>query len=798
MRTVNTTIIALILLFISISTYAQTNKSITVENIPENEVWTIVYKTFKDLNLKYPFINKQLGEGKTNFFHYATMLAKNRAKYKITYSNSILTISIVDRQYLSKSTWVDNLLPISKKQTSKLLLPIKQHILKLLADKNYSHNNIATKNNTTTDNHKGVYKDFAISKTKNNDLQLLSFHKNGNILGIGLNNNNTSLNSLVFQQTADSEKTTMLFDEKGYPKSIITNQFILNIKALNNTEAEISIYKTNGDLIKTSTTLLDNFETFSTTLHANKTQNGPSIFEINHQTEVSEPISTALGYAATAIKAVTCAASLTTVVGALVPCTALLLDVMQRLSDEEAFYYDELVVIDKVFGLIPFNNPLQTVANIGTLIDGMNYVVEGSTNLYNTLFPEGELIITGLATINAGSFGEFGDEKLTLYAKSNYSETQIEWNSLSDNLDLYSYIKKGDENYKEEYSGAIYRAKETKSDNNYIEVKQIIDEKTITFKKKVTIINPNYYYFPWPDCGELYDTKIINDDEAEKCLNQQDDCIENLPKNDIILANEPKIIEAILKEHVVGGSVLTDPSIRLNSNKLNMIRKLWKEDGSPYTGSEAGEFRSFVKIAPCMANWSGIEEKRQIIILVHEALLKIEAKETKIKELQKVANETNYQKIAVDIKNIENSIEPIKTACAEKVKKIAEKRTITYQTKKTDPDGDYYTISGAEIMGFKWGKYGGPSLEMEIFFTPKRTIKTVKQFNRTLKFHQDLSQFSFSFEDGSDKPLQYALIINNKIRNEGIVKTTLRIKDFEKDIKTLNFYLSNAKATKIN
>ncbi|SNR61356.1 hypothetical protein [Lutibacter flavus] len=195
---------------------------------------------------------------------------------------------------------------------------------------------------------------------------------------------------------------------------------------------------------------------------------------------------------------------------------------------------------------------------------------------------------------------------------------------------------------------------------------------------------------------------------------------------------------------------------------------------------------------------SDAADKLAIISLVHEASEKISIIEEKIKGLHKVANETNYQKIAIDIQKLEKNIELIKIEYTEKIKKIAQKRTIRYTIEKTDSEGPYYSVSGAEIMGFKWGEYGGPSVEMEVFFIPKRTILKVKQFSRKLRFYQDLKQFSFSFEDGSDNPLKYALLINDKIRQEGAVKTILRIKDFEKDVKKLNFYRSNAKTTKIS
>ena len=790
MKTFYLKILTLCILFVSFTSYTQTNKYITIENVPEDVVWPIVYQTFKDLKLKYPHINKQLGEGETVFFQYSTMLAKNRAKYKMVYANNNLTISLFERQYLSQSNWVDNPLPISKKQSQKLLKPIKEHIQKLLADKNFTSKYSSNKNkiSNSTKPSKGIFNNYAIAKTKNENIQLLSFHENGNLLGIGLSEDKSKVQSLVFQENEESDKTTMLFDENGYPKSIITANHILNITKSNNIEAIISIFKTDGTFIKSDKLSINDFETFNTSLKIENNANGPSIFHLNHASN-TENLATALSYASTAISAVTCAASLTTLIGAIPACGSLLLDVIQKMSNEDAFYYDELALINNVIGVIPFKNPLKNyeaasklMETFGNLVDGMSYVLEGSQGIYNKIFPEGKLTITGADSITTGAFGKPSDHSTSYFVKSNYPG-KIEFRSIFiKDMDIEEVDLKQNEIFKdikENIAQFNVYANTTGIMEHYLEASQIIDGERVTVKKEIKIIEPNYYSFPDPDCQELFNKKIIDKSELDKCLDNEKKCKKELWDSDDYFVSK-------------------DLSKTSDFSKSNFYLKLKKEDGTKYPSSEYGEFRDFVKIAPCMVNWSGIDDKRQIIILVNEALLKIEAKETKIKELQKVANATNYQKIATDIKNIENTIEPIKIACVEKVKKIAKKRTIQFKTDKSaDAKNQYYAITGAEVMGFKWGKYGGPSVEMEIFFTPKRTVKTVKQFSRTLKFHQDLKRFSFSFEDGSEKPLKYALLINDKIRQEGKVKTTLRIKDFEKDIKLLNFYDSSSKDTKI-
>ena len=785
------TILFPLFLFISTTTIGQNNKSVLVENVPQHLVWPMVYKTFSDLNLKYPYTNKKQGERETAFFQYNTLLAKNRAKYKIVYENSLLTIYLFNRQYLSKNSWVDNPLPISKKQVVKLLKPIKEHIQNLLTNKNWTSKYTSKKviANHTNQTPKGVFKDFAIAKTNNKEVNLLSFHENGNFVGIGLSEDKLKVQSLILQENENGEKVTMLFDDDGYPKSIITTNHILNISKSTNTEAKVAIFKTDGTFLKDDVLQLTDFETFNSTIKINNNVNGPSIFEINHTTD-TENLSKALGYASTAISAVTCAASLTTIIGAIPACGMLLLDVIQRVSDEDAFYYDELELINDVIGVIPFKNPLKNyktakelIENIGHLVDGMEYVLEGSTNIYNKIFPPGALTIIGPDTIKTGAFGEPSENPLSFFVKSNYPG-KIEFRSVfGKDMDIEPIDIKQNEVLKNAEENIIQFnvfGKITGITEHYLEASQMIDGERITAKKKIKFIKPNYYHFPKPNCEELFKKKIITKPELEDCLSNEKKCKKELWEK--------------------GNYYVSDDLSKITDfNKANFYLKLKMEDGTKYSNAEYGTFRSFVKVAPCMVDWSGIEDKRQIIILVKEALLKIEAVENKIKSLQKVANQNNYQKIALDVQELENSIAPIKTECTEKAKKIAQKRTIKYSTSKSDKEesSKNYNLNGAEVMDFRWGKYGGPNIEIEIFFSPIRTFKTIDRYNIISKFQYDLKQFSFSFEDGSEKPTKYALIIGDKIRNESKVKTAIRIKLFEKEIKRFNFYSSRARSTKI-
>jgi len=112
-------------------TYAQKTNPAVIENVPESYAWDIVYQSFKKHNKKLNNYNKQTQTAKSIFYRYTSMLVDNRAKYQVTYKNGNIEIKFVDRQYLAKDKWVENLLPLSKKTKKKYIYPIATTIREL-------------------------------------------------------------------------------------------------------------------------------------------------------------------------------------------------------------------------------------------------------------------------------------------------------------------------------------------------------------------------------------------------------------------------------------------------------------------------------------------------------------------------------------------------------------------------------------------------------------------------------------------------------------------------------------------
>lgn len=370
--------------------------------------------------------------------------------------------------------------------------------------------------------------------------------------------------------------------------------------------------------------------------------------------------------------------------------------------------------------------------------------------------PENEIIIEGPSIIKIGlkNNSPYYSDKygaITLYAKSNHPDIPISWSikteraGLSERLWFMKPFEKDNAGYRENYSGIDLVAKENFDlelieekgqiieTEIIIEAKQLIDGNEVTAQKQIEIHNPRYYYVPYPDCSRLFELDLISSEEYKNCDDQLENCkIELWDNGDHILENDPKLISAILDAYILSNSELVDENQKLNSTQINFVRKISKEDGSAYPPEEAGQFRDFVKPAPCMAKWFGLEDRETIISLAHEAMDKIEAINDKIEALQAVINTENYMKIGTDIKKLKESIEPIRKEYGDKINKIAEKGTIQIETIKSDP-AQYYQVNGVKVVEAHWeNRWLDILVEVDLVKNPIPKTVNEKQLYKTI------------------------------------------------------------------
>lgn len=796
MKNLLSLILIVLTLAISSPVRSQEYKSFEIENVAAETVWPAVYKTFQELKLPRPIINTKLGTGNTSFYNYETLLVKNRLRFSFEYKAGKLSVSVTERQYLSDKGWADNLLPFSKKQASKLLDPIQESISALVSGQPYSAaEQVAEQKNVPARGKAGLYDDFALVKTNDEKMELLGLHRNGNLVGFNLSEDKKRVESMVFKIDENAGAVTLLFNEDGSPRSLLAGGYAINYTRLDVETARLTVFDTLGNFISSEETALEFPETKQIGVESGAGQTGPSFMNPVMVSPDLNDLTDYLGYAALAMKGVACVATIPSAVGAVVPCTAFALDVLTRVVPEDAFLYRELQLTDALFSLVTFSNPITTFDKVGTIVGGLKDASSHAAEMLDRIFPPGELIVAGNPEVKVGDFGEMG-EPVLFYALSNYPEVPVVWGTSSDAIKIIP-VNPDEVYYREGYSTVkVFALEPDESGEVTITASQMKGGELIQASQKIHVKSPGYYYMP--DCQQLFDLKVISAAELARCEDDAEACEDALDAaGDHILVNDPEIVAAIIREHLMAASEITDPDMRLKTEKLNFSRKIWKEDGSTYAASEAGEFRDFVKQAPCMYKWFSYGDRQTIIALAHEGMSKIEAIEKKVEGLQKAANENNYQQVAAEIMKLEESIPAIKDNYAAKIRKVAEKQTIRYETRKSDPE-KYYTVQYAVLTDVRWGKYDGtPNLLIDIFFTPQKATKTQQFFDETRTFDLFLKQFSLTFVNGTDDPVQYALIIGDDTREKGMVQTGIRIKIFEDDIRYFDFYRSSASAVRI-
>ncbi len=367
----------LTLLFItSVSTShisAQNVKSISIENIDKEVVWPAVFKAFKELKLPRPLIATQQGTGETSYYNYKSLMIKNRLRFKINYQENKLTISIFERQYYTNTGWADNPLPISKKRVRKILNPIKERIVELTKDKLITGiNQKPQTNQKIVKNKAGIYEDFVIVKTGNPEMDLLAIHKNGNIIGYDLWEDKKIVKALVFQENKESVAVTTLFNEKGFPNRMITEQFIVNISSIGGNMVELAMIDLQGNTIGNKKIELPVSE--QTYFDTPGGDNIPDPLYSNIFTLSDDDLlSFSLKSSSTFVKAISCGAAVAGgavagagtagLAGALVfvrvvaACESIYFDLVARYVGEDHFMFKELNLASDISSILSAINP---------------------------------------------------------------------------------------------------------------------------------------------------------------------------------------------------------------------------------------------------------------------------------------------------------------------------------------------------------------------------------------------------------------------------------------------------------
>ena len=406
------------------------------------------------------------------------------------------------------------------------------------------------------------------------------------------------------------------------------------------------------------------------------------------------------------------------------------------------------------------------------------------------------LEITGPTLIQLKGFGET-TEPIILRATSTAPTLPISWRVSSDELTLQK-VEKGDPDYQEGATTIEVWANAVE-ENKMVELvfEQELSSGKISQAHNVQVQVPRYFYLP--PCKEWLDMGIISNAEYEQCLDQSDDCADKLDEQgDIILENDPAMVTRILQEHVLSGSAITDQDLKLRSEKLNYVRKLWKEDGSPYPAEEAGELREFVKKAPCTSEWFRSQDRKDLIELGKEGIAKLKPLEDQIEQLEKGATAENYAATQEKIEQLEIQQDTLRAQYERSMNRIAAQRNIIWSVSKSDTNHFYRPGEQVTVFGVTWKGGKAPRILLEVPFTPVRKKKVVTySADLSKSFWLDIKYLGITFVDGTDDPLQYGFSQLDRGFKEGLVPTFIKFENFLKEINSVDYYMSKAKATPI-
>lgn len=370
--------------------YAQKNRPAVIEDVDESLAWVIVYESFKKHNKKLYNYNKQTQTAKSGFYQYTSMLVENRAKYQVTYKNGNIEIKFVERQYLSKEGWVNNLLPLSKKTQKKYIYPIASTIRELLNEKNKyakkipENNQKSTKSVTEQKPLSGIYDNFAIIKTDNPKMQLLAIHKDGSMIGFNLTEDKKRVISVTFKKDLNSPDFVMFFDYEGNPKGAGFGDYVYVFQKAEGDQYKSLTYDKNGNCINKSKIELAHSSEIDQIIDPDKKSKGPNPGNVFISVITFKELNDWIQDQSEILNVVSCAIALPTGLGAIGPCGTLIISEILKELPENHVYYDELVLAKELLSFITFSTPTSFFDKFSTIVGAM----AASSDKINTLIEE--------------------------------------------------------------------------------------------------------------------------------------------------------------------------------------------------------------------------------------------------------------------------------------------------------------------------------------------------------------------------------------------------------------------------
>ena len=367
-----------------------------VEGIPTENAVEIIKDAAKELKFQILRQNTNLQTVETRFFEWTSLVITNRAKLFFEAKNDSVVITMIEHQYKSTEGWTDSPTNVSKKNHDKYLGAFAKKIKEIASKKNSTTtNNVAaipsnkTEKNNTVKNAKGIYENFAFAKTEDPDMPIMAIHKNGNILGFQLNNNQ-QVTGISFKKDINSESFTLFFDEEGNPTNGTFGNYIYTFKKVDDKNYKIITHNTSGTLIDEKNIAYNSFDPNQLLNYEGK--KGPNANNIEFSSLKFSDLNEWIQNSNYVLNVVSCGVALPSGFGAIGPCGTLLIGEILEVLPKDHVYYDELVLAKEMLSLVTFTTPTGFLDKLSTVVGGLATSSNEINKLLNNYFPEEETL----------------------------------------------------------------------------------------------------------------------------------------------------------------------------------------------------------------------------------------------------------------------------------------------------------------------------------------------------------------------------------------------------------------------
>jgi hypothetical protein len=743
----------LVLFLIAFKTFtfssAQEYKSFEIENITKEVAWSAVIQTFKEQKLPVPSLYKTTVKSETGFYKYTSMMIQNRLRFLVQYESGKLIISITERQYLTDKGWADNLLPISKKQASKILDPIRDRIIELTNDKvNVGNASIAPMVQKTETVNAAVI-NYTNNQSQSINLQdglILKYPFNGSATDVSGHRHNGTVNGAQLVNDRFGNEFS------AYSFNGISDFIFVPEDVYFDGDFTISVW-INPRQIRSWNRILD----------FGNSENAQNVFLAISQSESGKPVGSVFGPHGRIFTEITS--------NSIIPLNRWSHIVFLLQGSIAKLYLNRELVAIKQNCIIP-----PSVKRGKNYIGRSNWQQDGYTNatidditIFSRAINEAEIEALFYEGDNSQILlsADFENPVLHEWIKKTSTGTFINSPGVKNTTSLtpanVSIFQSGNGVYDFGLSTC-----DASCYNQYTSTLGLMlpDTEYITsISFKDFELGQN-----WGSKGEIkLDGKILEDFEFGKkpnndkktdtsCRQHSIFIGERISKIEFVVSDITKLSESLLDDLVIRYKI-REPEKKPQVHKRKQASKTKPVEINPDTiPLPTIDILEDTTIYTTECEKS-LSDRDAIICLAYEAMDIIKRNEDKIKNLEQAAGliinqnkkeiDPRFMEIVAEIDNLKDSSKKIRAEYANKINKIAKKRTINFMTVKSDT-ARYYSDPLFKVVGAHWNRKELTIL-LGISFKPQKSIIEDDNFGVKRRYYQNVSEFRCELIDNDDK-----------------------------------------------